>query len=96
MIDGHIEDDKGLLDIVPLNIIYPEANPKGEIPKGTDSDVESDDDQLITRKSKTTSLGGAYNAGEGFFVPLCMKIQICQVPSSFWQCMHQQKVASVC
>lgn len=59
-----------MLQVVPLNIIYPEALPKGEIPQVAHSDVESDDDHLITRKRKSSSLGGVDDAeGEVFSVP---------------------------
>lgn len=44
--------------VVPLNIVYLEAIPEGKIPQGTNSDVESDDDQLITRTRMTTSSSG--------------------------------------
>ncbi|CAI9271049.1 unnamed protein product [Lactuca saligna] len=44
---------------IPLSIVYPNASSKGEIPQGTNSDIESNDDQLNPRKSKASFSGGA-------------------------------------
>lgn len=66
------EDYVGFLDmdfmtwtVVPLNIIYLDTFSKGEIPHSTYSDVESDDDQLITRKRKASSPGGTNDVEAG-------------------------------
>ncbi|CAI9303683.1 unnamed protein product [Lactuca saligna] len=58
-----------LQDLLQPDIGDDEANPDGKTPQGIDSDVESDDDQLITRKWKTTSLSGVHDAGEGSLAP---------------------------
>lgn len=56
--DIDTDDEEGFMDMdfmsraVLLNIIYLDANLEEEIPQGTDSDVESGDDQLITRKKR--------------------------------------------
>ena len=63
--------------IVPLNIIYPETNPRGgEIPQATDSDVESNDDQIITRKRKTNSSGRVHDVGESPSTPHSKKMKL--------------------
>ena len=42
---------------VPLYIIYPQTNLKGEIPQRVDSDVESDNYQLLRRKGRPPPQG---------------------------------------
>ena len=47
---------------IPLSFVYPDAYFEGEIPQGTHSDIESNDDQLNPRKRKVSFLGGANDA----------------------------------
>ncbi|CAI9292108.1 unnamed protein product [Lactuca saligna] len=63
--EGFLDMDFMAQAASPLNVIYPDAVSEGEIPHDTHSDVEFDDDQLITRKRKASFLGGANDVEVG-------------------------------
>ncbi|CAI9278262.1 unnamed protein product [Lactuca saligna] len=58
ILDANVHD-------VPLNVVYPDSYFEGEISQGTNSDIESDNDQLNPRRSKATFSLGAHDAKVG-------------------------------
>ena len=56
---------QAIVTAVPLSVVYPDSYFEGEIPQGTNNDIDSDDDQLNPRKRKASFSGGANNDEDG-------------------------------
>ncbi|CAI9268606.1 unnamed protein product [Lactuca saligna] len=54
-----------VIPVVPLNVVYFDSYFEWEIPQGTNSDIESNNDQLNPRKRKDSFSGGAHDAEVG-------------------------------